>query len=63
MLPKEGIKELKQIYMELNNKEPSDSVVLEMGENLLNLAKIFSKPLSKEELEEIKKVKQYKTSG
>jgi len=57
MLPKEAIKELKQIYQEENGKELSDSEALEMGNNLLNLFSVLLKPLSEEEIEEFKKLK------
>jgi len=57
MLPKEAIKELKQIYKEENNKELSDSEILEIGNNLLSLFGILLKPFSEEEIEEFKKIK------
>jgi hypothetical protein len=56
MLP-EAIKDIKQIYKDEENKELSDSEALEMGNNLLALFNILSKPLSGEEIKELKKIK------
>jgi hypothetical protein len=57
MLPKEAIKELKQIYKAENGKMLSDSETLEMGDNLLNLFSVLLSPFSGEEIEELKKTK------
>jgi len=58
MLP-EAIKDIKQIYKDEENKKLSDSEALEMGNNLLALFNILSKPLSGEEIKELKKIKLY----
>jgi len=54
MLSKKETKQLKQIYREENSKELSGSDALEMGNNLLNLFEVLIKPLSEEELKELK---------